>query len=92
MNEIQNALIEKCMEISDKTNSLLKLINQYPLIVENFNLHYTNQVIYRTYELDDFKEEMNRQRKQNKLMKNIKYFDNLSTKIRNNMKEYKNLK
>jgi hypothetical protein len=70
-------------------------MKSYPDIIENFNLHYANQIVYKTQELDDFKEEINQRKQPNNWIENNnnnKHFCNLSFKIRNNMKEYKSLK
>ena len=93
MNDFELTIIYKYIEINEKTNSLVKLMKSYPDIIENFNLHYANQIVYKTQELDDFKEEINqRQQHKNWIENNNKHFCNLSFKIRNNMKEYKSLK
>ena len=90
-------ILNKLVEVNNKTNSYVKLMNSYPEIVEKVKLYYTNEISCKINEFEEFKNEMNVQKKQQgkeneRIMNKINYLNSYAFKFKNNFKEYQILK
>jgi hypothetical protein len=56
---MEDILLSKFIELNEKTNSYLKLMNNYQVIVDNIDLYYKNKKILKIKEFEDFKQDEN---------------------------------